>query len=130
MSAARERVVVVGGGMVGSRFVDELLVVDRAGRFDVTVLGAEDYEPYNRVLLSEVLAGRAELASLQLPVRSDPRVHVRRGTVVTAVDRERRDVTTAGGGRHACDRLVLPTGPRAHVHELPGLVGIRRAGVH
>ena len=89
MNAARERVVVVGGGMVGTRFVDELLAADTARRYEVTVLGAEDYEPYNRVLLSEVLAGRADLASLQLPVRQDPRVRVRRGAAVTAVDRRR-----------------------------------------
>ena len=130
MSAVRERVVVVGGGMVGTRFVDELLAVDTAGRFDVTVLGAEDYQPYNRVLLSEVLAGRADLASLQLPVREDPRVHVQRGSHVTALDRERREVTTAAGGQHPYDLLVLATGARAHVPELPGLVGARPAGVH
>ena len=38
----------------------------RAG-FDVTVLGAEDYEPYNRVLLSDVVAGQVDVASLTLP---------------------------------------------------------------
>ena len=52
------QVVVVGNGMVGSRFVEDLLAADRAGRHRVTVLGAEDREPYNRVLLSEVVAGR------------------------------------------------------------------------
>ncbi|HKG49619.1 MAG TPA: FAD-dependent oxidoreductase, partial [Actinomycetales bacterium] len=130
MSARRERVVVVGGGMVGTRFVDELLDADTAARFDVTVLGAEDYEPYNRVLLSDVLAGRADLASLQLPVRQDPRVRVRRGSEVTAVDRAGRRVTTSDGIRYAYDVLVLATGARAHVPDLPGLTGERPAGVH
>ena len=130
MSAARERVVVVGGGMVGTRFVDELLAADTAVRYEVTVLGAEDYEPYNRVLLSEVLAGRADLASLQLPVRQDLRVQVRRSAAVTAVDRAGRRVTTSDGGRYPYDVLVLATGARAHVPDLPGLVADRPAGVH
>ena len=51
------RVVVVGHGMVGARFVDDLHQRDPGGRFRTTVLGAEEYEPYNRVLLSEVVAG-------------------------------------------------------------------------
>ena len=38
----------------GTGFVEELLGADRAGRFDVDRVGAEAYEPYNRVLLSEV----------------------------------------------------------------------------
>jgi assimilatory nitrate reductase electron transfer subunit len=121
--SAGRQVVVVGGGMVGTRFVDELLAADRDARFAVTVLGAEDYEPYNRVLLSEVLAGHAELATLQLPAAQDPRVQVHRGRAATSIDRERRLVTTQDGGRHRYDVLVLATGARAHVPDLPGLSG-------
>ena len=66
-SSTPHRVVVIGHGMVGHRFVAELArgveQSARSGRpidVAVTVLGAEPYEPYNRLLLSEVLAGRAE----------------------------------------------------------------------
>ena len=52
----RERLVVVGNGMAGLRFLEEL--VRRApGRFEVTVVGAEPEPAYNRVLLSSLLAG-------------------------------------------------------------------------
>ena len=61
------RVVVVGAGMVGSRFVDELVRADTDGRFEIVLLGEEEYEPYNRVLLSEVVAGRVDVAALTLP---------------------------------------------------------------
>ena len=37
MTAQRERVVVVGAGMVGHRFVEELVARDREHRFDVPV---------------------------------------------------------------------------------------------
>ena len=116
--------------MVGTRFVDELLAADTRGCFEVTVLGAEQYEPYNRVLLSEVLAGRSDIASLQLPVRPGPRVRVHRGVTATSVDRERRLVTTADGDEYRYDFLVLATGARAHVPDLPGLNGERPSGVH
>jgi len=52
----RERLVVVGNGMAGLRFLEEL--VRRApGRFEVAVVGAEPEPAYNRVLLSSLLAG-------------------------------------------------------------------------
>ena len=64
-----KRVVVIGNGMVGSRFVDELMrEASRCdAKFDVTILGDEPYEAYNRLMLSEVIAGRAEIGALTLP---------------------------------------------------------------
>ena len=89
---SRERVVVVGAGMVGHRLVDELVRRDRAGRLDVHLVGAEDYAPYNRILLSDVLAGRCDLAALALPEPDPERVCFHRGTAAVAVDREAGEV--------------------------------------
>ena len=52
-------IVVVGYGMVGSRFVEELCAITspESHTLHITVLGAEHCDPYNRVLLSEVVAG-------------------------------------------------------------------------
>ena len=52
----KKRLVVIGNGMAGARFVEELL--SRGGRdlFDVVVYGDEPYGNYNRILLSNVLA--------------------------------------------------------------------------
>ena len=54
----------------------------------VTVLGAEPYAPYNRVLLSDVVAGRADVAALALHDSQDllaAGVDVRLGDDVTGV---------------------------------------------
>jgi assimilatory nitrate reductase electron transfer subunit len=115
------RLVVVGNGMVGSRFVEDLLAADHAGKYDITVLGAEDCEPYNRVLLSEVVAGAYELASLTLPTPDSPRLRVYRGAAATAIDREDRVVLAADGSRHRYDQLVLATGAAARIPPLAGL---------
>ena len=127
------RVVVVGNGMVGSRFVEDLLAADTVGRFSVTVLGAEACEPYNRVLLSEVVAGRYPLSALTLPTPADRRVDVRLGTAAVAVDRDDRCVVDADGVRHRYDHLVLATGSAARIPPLRGLTcdpaGLPR-GVH
>lgn len=117
----RTRVVVVGNGMVGSRFVDDLLSRDEDARFEVTVLGAEGYEPYNRVLLSEVVAGKVDVASLALPALTHERATVRRGASVQHLDRRRQHVLTDDGTIHGYDVLVLATGSAARIPALRGL---------
>jgi assimilatory nitrate reductase electron transfer subunit len=110
------KVVVVGAGMVGSRFADELSRLDSSAEIDV--LGEETYEPYNRVLLTELLAGRTDLAGLTLPRPSGARIHV--GRPALEIDRARRVVRTTDGDV-SYDHLVLATGARAMVIPVPGL---------
>jgi assimilatory nitrate reductase electron transfer subunit len=106
--------------MVGHRFADELCRRDPAGRFDVRVVGAEAYEPYNRVLLSEVVAGRAAWRSLTLP-ELPSRVEVRRSVAARAVDRRARTLLLDDGTEWDWDHLVLATGAAAFVPPLAGL---------
>lgn len=115
------RVVVVGAGMVGHRFVDALVRADHDGRYAVTLVGEEEYEPYNRILLTEVLAGRADLRALSLPLPAAERVDFRRGVTATAIDTTARVVTLDDGSALDFDRVVLATGARAFVPPIPGL---------
>ncbi|WP_082516050.1 FAD-dependent oxidoreductase [Cellulomonas sp. Leaf395] len=115
------RVVVVGHGMVGARFVDDLHQRDPSGRFLTTVLGAEEYEPYNRVLLSEVVAGKLDVASITLPNSSHRTSStVLPGTQAVTIDRRAGVVHDHAGERHRYDVLVLATGARARIPELFG----------
>lgn len=116
-------IVVIGYGMVGSRFVEDLTAADHAGEHLVTVLGDEACEPYNRVLLSDVVAGTRGLSAITLPAADHPRVTVQRGIAVRAIDRERRDVVLADDSRVPYDHLVLATGAAARIPTLPGLTG-------
>ncbi|MFI8594912.1 nitrite reductase large subunit NirB [Microbacterium sp. NPDC078428] len=106
-------IVVVGAGMVAHRFVESLLSRgDRPWR--VTVIGDEARHPYDRVGLTGYFAGAsAEDLTLDRTVLDDERVSFVRGTAVTAINREEREVTTASGERIAYDRLVLATGSYA-----------------
>ena len=54
----------VGNGMAGFRFVQELLRLEPG--FDVTVVGDEPGGAYNRVQLSGVLAGTVRADSIEL----------------------------------------------------------------
>jgi assimilatory nitrate reductase electron transfer subunit len=115
-------IVVVGNGMAGSRLVSELRARDQDLR--ITVFGAEAAQPYNRVLLSNVLAGVTAPGEIGL---TDPgwyaanAVDARLGEEVVAIDRARKTVTSADGTVTPYDTLVLATGSAPVVPPLPGL---------
>lgn len=114
------RVVVVGNGMAGARLIDELCRRDPGVL--VTVFGAEDRPAYNRILLSDVLAGRREQADIAL-TPAPSRVVQRLGTAVTTVDRTARVVHADDGTQTPYDALVLATGSTAIVPPVQGIAG-------
>ncbi|MEV0000934.1 nitrite reductase large subunit NirB [Micromonospora sp. NPDC050980] len=117
MSERGGRLVVVGNGMVGQRFVEALRARDGEGRWRVTVLAEERRPAYDRVRLSAVFDGvDADELSLHAP---DGGVELRLGEPVTGIDRARRVVTTATG-EHPYDALVLATGSSAFVPPVEG----------
>ena len=113
------RVVIVGYGMAGARLAGELLARDRD--LDLTVLGAEPHRAYNRILLSNLLAGKADESDTLLPDPRGPRLFVRLGAPAVALDLSRREVSTSDG-RYSYDSLVLATGSTAIVPPIDGLV--------
>lgn len=117
---------VVGAGMVGHRFAEELHRLDPS--VEITLLGDEDYEPYNRILLTELLAGRVDLAGLTMPAH-DEAVDVRLGQRALQIDRDRKVVVTAND-EISYDHLVLATGARARVIPVPGLRDGLPRGAH
>jgi len=121
------KVVVIGAGMVGSRFADELSRLDDTVEIDV--LGDESYEPYNRVLLTELLAGRVNLAGLALPRAEGEQVRIWQDQAALGIDRERQIVRTAEHEFHY-DHLVFATGARARVIPIPGLRDGLPRGAH
>lgn len=128
MTPAREgahRVVVIGHGMVAHRFVEEVTrdsnrAESRAVR--VTVLGDEPYHPYNRLLLSEVVAGRAEVAGLAMP-ETPSGVTVLSSTAAVRIDRAAGHVVDDTGETHPFDTVVLATGAAPRVPPMGGCTG-------
>ncbi|MFV0634972.1 FAD-dependent oxidoreductase [Demequina sp.] len=112
-------VVVIGNGMVGSRFVDELVSQDP--EVQVTVLGKERHLPYNRVLLSSVVAGKTDAESLAMACADSERVRVLTGVPAIDIDRAARTVTDATGEVHTYDRLVFATGSQARIPNIHGI---------
>ncbi len=118
----RERLLIIGGGMAATRLVEEL-VACAPGRYAITVIGAEARLPYNRVLLSSLLAQDVAEDEINLKPSSWWRaqgVELRCGERVTAIDAQDRTVTLGDGSRLSWDKLVLATGSNAVRLPLPG----------
>ncbi|HEX4815189.1 MAG TPA: FAD-dependent oxidoreductase [Nonomuraea sp.] len=116
------RLVVVGNGMAGSRLVSEVRARDPHIR--ITIFGAEPGQPYNRVLLSNVLAGSSRPDQVRLLDASWYAAHgveAALGSPVAHLDRETRHVVTGDGRREPYDLLVLATGSEAVVPPIPGV---------
>lgn len=131
-AGGRRRLVVVGNGMAAMRAVEQLLE-QAPETYDITMFGAEPRGNYNRILLSPLLAGSVTRESIELHGLDWYRergiaLHV--GDPVIAIDRLRRQVTSASGAVAGYDRLLLATGSdpvRLGVpgQELPGVFCFR-----
>ncbi|HEX8756253.1 MAG TPA: nitrite reductase large subunit NirB, partial [Steroidobacteraceae bacterium] len=116
---ARTRIVVVGNGMVGQRFLERL---PAAHSFDITVLCEEPRPAYDRVQLSSFFAGKSagDLNLVPPGFFEAHGIRVRLGERAVAIDTQARTVVTAAGGRIAYDKLILATGSQPFVPPLPG----------
>ena len=128
----REHLVVVGNGMAGCRAVEELLARD-AGRYRVTIFGAEPYVNYNRIMLSPVLAGEKAFDDIVINDAAwyaDNGIELIAGDPVTAIDRAAKTVTSKGGRAIGYDKLLIATGSDPFIipvpgKDLPGVISFR-----
>ena len=123
---SKRRLVVIGNGMAGARFVEEIL---RPGgeRFDVVVFGEERYGGYNRILLSSVLAGHHRPEDIVTHPTSWYAAHgvtLHTGIRVESIDTAAKTLRAGDGRDTSYDVLVLATGGQPL---LPRIAGIEHA---
>ncbi len=113
--------VIIGAGPVGMRTAQELH--RRQPETALVIFGDETSEPYNRVRLSDFLVGDIDWQALtrDLALPESDRIDARFGQAVVAIDRHNRCVRDASGNLQPYSKLVLATGSRPHVPEIPGI---------
>ncbi|MFG2094441.1 nitrite reductase large subunit NirB [Streptomyces sp. NPDC048612] len=114
--------VLVGHGMVGQRFLEELADRGVTGRARVVVLCEEPRPAYDRVQLTSYFAGRTpdDLSLVDPDFMARHGIELHLGDPATAVDREARTVTARSGLTVRYDALVLATGSYPFVPPVPG----------
>ena len=118
---AGEPIVVVGSGPVGVRTVQELLKLNPDQ--SIVLYGAEPWEPYNRVRLTQMLAGHATWAEIfkSLNVPEVENLTKRYNCPVVEIDTENQRVYDAYGGELTYCKLVLATGSKPFIPSIEGM---------
>lgn len=120
--SATTRLVLVGNGPVGHQFLETLVASGRADQFDITVFGEEPRAAYDRVHLTAWFETRSAepLNMVAEGFYEANRICVHSGRKITAVNRDKKTVSTNCGIEVAYDVLVLGTGSFPFVPPVPG----------
>ena len=106
------RIAIVGASLAGLRAAETLRAEGFAG--ELTLIGDEPYEPYDRPPLSkQVLLGVAPADSTGLPMRRDPKAEWVLGVRATGLDTLGKRVLLDNGESLPYDRVLIATGTRA-----------------
>lgn len=118
----KQRIIVVGNGMVGHKFIEDMLAQDSAGECEIITFSEEPRLAYDRVQLSHYFSGKTadDLALTDEGYYQEQGVNYVLGEAVTEIDHQHKAVITASGRREDYDTLVLATGSFPFVPPIPG----------
>ena len=123
-ASLKQKLVVVGNGMAGARFVEEMVGLGGQERYDITVIGEESCGNYNRILLSGVLSGSHDSDDIfinPLDWYTENNVTLHAGVRAIGIDRKGKMAYGSGGLLLPYDKLVIATGSSAFVPPMDGL---------
>ncbi|MDK2776362.1 MAG: FAD-dependent oxidoreductase [Pseudomonadota bacterium] len=113
--------VIIGNGMAANRVIEEL--GDQHPFSAIHILSDEAVAHYNRIMLSPLLAGETTLAAIT-PHDDDwyrqHRVQIHLNTPAERIDTASRQVICSNGERFPYQALMIATGSRSFIPDLPG----------
>ena len=121
--STKQTVVVIGNGMVGLRFCEQLTAFDETRHYRIVTFCEEPRAAYDRVGLTTFFAHRdAEklmLARMEWYEQVGIELHI--GDRATEIDRDAKIVRSSKGVEIAWDKLILATGSYPFVRPIPGI---------
>src|SRR4051812_13192119 len=119
-SGMKQRVVVVGNGMVGQRFLEQL--AKRADEFDVTAFCEEPRPAYDRVALTSFFSGKTadDLSLAPTSFFKQTGATLRLNDLVRSIDTQKKLVRSARYKEVPYDKLVIATGSYPFVPPVAG----------
>ena len=118
------RIAVIGNGMVGQRFLEQLVAHARKTetKLDITVFGEEPRPAYDRVQLTSFLSGKTARDLNVVPEQFFQKhdVTLRLNDSVLAVDPVQKVVRSTRYREVPYDKLVFATGSNPFVPPVPG----------
>ncbi|HWU68517.1 MAG TPA: nitrite reductase large subunit NirB [Stenotrophobium sp.] len=118
----KQRIVVIGNGMVGHKFLERIIADGGSADVELTVLCEEPRAAYDRVHLSEFFAGKstAELSLVAEGFFEGNGIELHLNDAAAEIDRHNKVVRSTQGRELIYDKLVLATGSYPFVPPLPG----------
>ena len=118
---SKKKIVVVGNGMVGHKFIDNILQSD-SDEFDVITFSEEPRLAYDRVQLTAYFKrGNADdLALTSEEYYQSNGINYLLNARVAQLDTENKCVVTESGHTESYDTLILATGSFPFVPPIPG----------
>ncbi|WP_163933541.1 nitrite reductase large subunit NirB [Paraferrimonas sp. SM1919] len=118
----KSKVLVIGNGMVGHRFIEDLCLLDSDKQFQITTFAEEPRLAYDRVQLSSYFTGNSadDLALTTAANYQQQQVSFLVNNKVIQINPTAKSITTANGQCYEYDKLVLATGSYPFVPPIPG----------
>ncbi|SDJ91634.1 nitrite reductase large subunit NirB [Microbulbifer yueqingensis] len=118
----KQKLIVIGNGMVGHHFLEQLAARPERALFEVTVFCAEPRPAYDRVHLSEYFAGRSaeDLAMGKVDQYREWGYELLLNDAVASINRKEKTIISASGTTRPYDHLILATGSYPFVPPIPG----------
>lgn len=119
----KQKIIVVGNGMVGYKFCEKLITKDISKQFDIIVFGEEIRPAYDRVHLSAYFAGKTVDDLTMAPVEwyAENGIRLILSDPIVDIDRDAKTVRSHHGIVESYDYLVMATGSGAFVPPIPGV---------
>jgi len=119
---SKQRIVVVGNGMVGHKFIDNMICREDADQYEIVTFSEEPRLAYDRVQLSAYFSGSTaeDLMLTSEGYYQENNVNYVLNEKVTGLNCADKKVVTASGREEAYDKLVLATGSFPFVPPIPG----------
>lgn len=116
-----QKVVVIGNGMVGHHFIDQLNSIN-SNEFDITTFCEESRLAYNRVMLTSYFTDNSaeDLALVSPQIYDKKGIEYHLDEEVISINRELKCLKTSSGKTVNYDKLVLATGSFPFVPPVPG----------
>lgn len=117
----KKKIVVVGNGMVGHKFIDTL-IAQESDDLDIITFSEEPRLAYDRVYLTSYLTGKSaqELALTDEAYYQQHGINYVVNEKVVELDTQQKQVITASGRVEAYDKLILATGSFPFVPPIKG----------
>lgn len=119
--------VIIGNSAAGIGAAEAIRKNDKEGK--ITIIASEPHHTYSRPLISYLLLGKTDEERMKYRPDSfyaDNDIVVKLGEVVTAVDKDSKEVVLASGEKVSYDKLLVATGSSPFVPPMKGLDRVKR----